>query len=95
MEKYSHQASTVSISSDQLNRLCPDPEPNADLGNGPVITIVIVLASSKKWFCGVGKMVNLVEELKSQSFYLIDTCGYVRQGKDCIGSSRERGRVIF
>ena len=64
--------------------------------NGPAIAIVIiVIASSKRWFCGVSKMVNLVEELKSQSFYLIDTCVYVRQGKDCIGSSRERGRVIF
>ena len=40
-------------------------------------------------------MVNLVEELKSQCFYLIGTCGYVRQGKDCIGISREKGRVIF
>ena len=40
-------------------------------------------------------MVNLVEELKSQRFYLIGTCVYVRQGKDCIGISRARGRVIF
>ena len=40
-------------------------------------------------------MMSLAEELKSQRFYLIDTCVYVRQGKDCIGSSREKGRVIF
>ena len=62
---------------------------------GPVIAIAIAIASSKRWFCGVSKMVNLVEELKSKRFYLIDTCVYVRQGKDCIGSSREKGRVIF
>ena len=51
---------------------------------GLVIAIAIVIASSKRWFCGVSKMVNLVEELKSQRFYLIDTCVYVRQGKDCV-----------
>ena len=40
-------------------------------------------------------MMSLAEELKSQRFYLIDTCVYVRQGKECIGISRARGRVIF
>ena len=63
------------------------------IANGPAIAIAI--ASSKRWFCGVsnGEPSGGAEV----TAFLPNRHMRVRKAREglCMGSSRERGRVIF